>query len=300
MKKIFMAALTLVMAVFASCTNEDLNVENNDVKVNFTVAEKVGFGADSRAVKSGWANNDEILIVFQTQDKSWLDFSNNKNFITLTKTDEGWTVDYSECPEISSLSNGKEFLAIHHPGNMEFGDKNGVGNGTYLSTYQSGYEYLSYQGVYTISGSEILLGTINMSRPSSSFQISVKITDGTENSDYTMGIISKTNDLALIQCFSNLFVMPGTNSSQFSGNDGYQANYVTIENDKVFNFRGYRSDSEIKSISVKRTNGTFYYNLDEKKISDLQGKAWILPELKINGSNDVEEGCQWIKATTEE
>jgi len=289
------------MAVFASCTNEDLNVENNDVKVNFTVAEKPGFDADSRAVKSGWANNDGILIVFQTQDKTWLDFSGNKNFLKLTKTDEGWTVDFSKCPEISNLSSGREFLAIHHPGNMVFGDKNGAGNGIYLSSYISGYEYLSYQGTYTISGNEILLGTISMSRPSSSFQISVKITDGTDDSDYKMGIINKANGLAHIQCFSELFVMPGTNSSQFYGNDGYQANYVTIETDKVFNFRGYRADTEIESISITRTNGTFYYNLEgEKKISDLQGKAWILPELKINGSNDVEEGCQWIKATTEE
>ena len=52
MKKVLMAAMTLVMAVFASCTNEDFNVENTGVKVNFTVAEKDGFGADSRAVKS--------------------------------------------------------------------------------------------------------------------------------------------------------------------------------------------------------------------------------------------------------
>jgi hypothetical protein len=116
-----------------------------------------------------------------------------------------------------------------------------------------------------------------------------------------MGIINKANGLAHIQCFSDLFVMPGTNSSQFYGNDGYEANYVTIETDKVFNFRGYRADTEIESISVTRTNGTFYYVLEEaKKISDLQGKAWILPELKINGSNLVEEGCEWIKATREE
>ena len=302
MKKIFMAALTLVMAVFASCNNEDLNIENNDVKVNFTVAYKAGFEAGTRAVKNDWENNDEILIVFQTQGKTWLDFSGNKNFLKLTKTDEGWTVDDSKCPEISNLSSGKEFLAIHHPGNMEFGDKTSTGSGTYLSSYKSGYEYLSYQGIYTISGNEILLGTISMSRPSSSFQISVKITDGTGNSDYTMGIINKANSLPHNQCFSDLYVVPLTNSSQISGNDnGSLANYVTIETDKVFNFRGNKPETEIEWISVNKTNGTFYYKLSEAKtISDLQGKAWYLPELKVNGSNGIEEGCPWKRLMNEE
>ena len=68
MKKVLMAAMTLVMAVFASCTNEDLKVENNDVKVNFTVAEKPSFDADGRAVKTGWEAGDEILIALYCSD----------------------------------------------------------------------------------------------------------------------------------------------------------------------------------------------------------------------------------------
>ena len=79
MKKIFMAAMTLVMAVFASCSNEDLNVENNDVKVNFTVAEKPGFDADSRSVKTGWDNGDQILVVFRDADGFWLDAFDDAN-----------------------------------------------------------------------------------------------------------------------------------------------------------------------------------------------------------------------------
>ena len=79
MKKVLMAAMTLVMAVFASCTNEDLKVENNDVKVNFTVAEKPGFDAVSRSVKKGWDNGDQILVVFRGAEGSWLDAFDDAN-----------------------------------------------------------------------------------------------------------------------------------------------------------------------------------------------------------------------------
>ena len=42
MKKVFMAALALTMAVFVSCSKDDFNVENNDVKeIGLIVPERI-------------------------------------------------------------------------------------------------------------------------------------------------------------------------------------------------------------------------------------------------------------------
>lgn len=66
MKKIFMAAMALVMAVFTSCSKDDVQLErNNELKVTFNVVDKVGFDTDTRAVKTGWEAGDEVLIVMQ-------------------------------------------------------------------------------------------------------------------------------------------------------------------------------------------------------------------------------------------
>ena len=166
-----MAAMTLVMAVFASCSNEDLNVENNDVKVKFTVAEKPGFDADSRSVKTGWDNGDQILVVFRDADGFWLDAFDDANTLRLTKTAEGWTADKSKI-DISKLGSSDDYMAIYYPGEVSFAESD-VEYMLYFDTYKGG-EYLSAEGTYTVNGSDIELGTIRMTRDEDMYQISVK------------------------------------------------------------------------------------------------------------------------------
>lgn len=184
MKKIFMAAMTLVIAVFASCSNEDLNVENNDVKVKFTVAEKPGFDADSRSVKKGWDNDDQILVVFRDADGFWLDAFGDDNTLKLTKTAEGWTADYSKI-DIAKLASSAEYHAIYYPGEVSFA-KSDVDYMLYFDTYKGG-EYLSAEGTYTVNGSNIELGTISMTRDEDMYQISVKDL-ASESGNWTMSL----------------------------------------------------------------------------------------------------------------
>lgn len=184
MKKIFMAAMTLVMAVFASCSNEDLNVENNDVKVKFTVAEKPGFDADSRSVKTGWDNDDQILVVFRDADGFWLDAFNDANTLKLTKTADGWTADKSKI-DISKLESSNNYKAIYYPGEVSFAESDESGL-LYFDTYKGG-EYLSAEGTYTVNGSDIELGTISMTRDMYMYQISVKGL-ASESGNWTMSL----------------------------------------------------------------------------------------------------------------
>ena len=173
MKKVLMAAMTLVMAVFASCTNEDLNVENNDVKVNFTVAEKVGFGADSRAVKTGWEDGDEILIVLYSSG-GWYN-EDGYNYMKLKYDGSAWTTDLTSLDQ-ARLLNGQKYMAIYHPGTITVGEQEGSPGYYKLSGYKGG-EHLLFAGdavKYTYEGASIDLGTIAFERYVQDFQISVK------------------------------------------------------------------------------------------------------------------------------
>ena len=184
MKKVFMAALALTMAVFVSCSKDDLNVENNDVKVSFAVAEKPSFDAVTRSVKKGWDNGDQILVVFRDADGFWLETMNDENTLKLTKTADGWSTDKSKL-DISKLGNSEDYKAIYYPGEVSFADSD-VNYMLYFDTYKGG-EYLSAEGTYTVNGSEIELGTISMTRDEYMYQISVKGL-ASESGDWTMSL----------------------------------------------------------------------------------------------------------------
>ena len=179
-----MAALALTMAVFVSCSKDDFNVENNDVKVNFTVAEKPSFDAVTRSVKKGWDNGDQILVVFRDADGFWLDAFDDANTLRLTKTAEGWTADKSKI-DISKLGSSDDYKAIYYPGEVSFAESD-VEYMLYFDTYKGG-EYLSAEGTYTVNGSEIELGTIRMTRDENMYQISVKGL-ASESGNWTMSL----------------------------------------------------------------------------------------------------------------
>ena len=166
-----MAALALTMAVFVSCSKDDFNVENNDVKVSFAVAEKPSFDAVTRSVKKGWDNGDQILVVFRDADGFWLDAFDDANTLKLTKTADGWTADKSKI-DISKLGSSDDYKAIYYPGEVSFAELDESGF-LYFDTYMGG-EYLSAEGTYTVNGSDIELGTISMTRDEDMYQISVK------------------------------------------------------------------------------------------------------------------------------
>ena len=66
MKKLFMVAMAIVVATgFVACTKDDASAPT--YKVEFTVGEKGGFEAGSRAVKTAWAAGDQIMVAFMPQ-----------------------------------------------------------------------------------------------------------------------------------------------------------------------------------------------------------------------------------------
>lgn len=283
MKKVLMAAMTLVMAVFASCTNEDLKVENNDVKVNFTVAEKPGFDAVSRSVKKGWDNGDQILVVFKNAGGIfWLDAFDDANTLKLTKTAEGWTADKSKI-DITKLASSADYHAFYYPGEVSFAESD-VENMLYFDTYMGG-EYLSAEGTYTVNGSDIELGTISMTRDEYMYQISVEGL-ASESGNWTMTIQREEgstfyeNHLAV-----GKLRVPTTTYNPSSDNVYNNAGGVKYDGDVQFCFlKNTGNNNPAQLISLSNGTDTYEYQLTNQRFTG--GATYLLPEL----SND-----KWVR-----
>ena len=275
MKKVFMAALALTMAVFVSCSKDDLNVENNDVKVSFAVAEKPSFDAVTRSVKKGWDNGDQILVVFRDADGFWLETMNDENTLKLTKTADGWSTDKSKL-DISKLGNSEDYKAIYYPGEVSFAESDESGF-LYFDTYKGG-EYLSAEGTYTVNGSEIELGTISMTRDEYMYQISVKGL-ASESGDWTMSLQRGSGLTFMDKHLASGKLRVATNAYNPNSENVYNnAGGVKYAGDVQFCFRV--NDANInpaKLILLSNGTDTYEYRLSNQFF--VGGTAYLLPAL---------------------
>lgn len=270
-----MAAMTLVMAVFASCSNEDLNVENNDVKVKFTVAEKPGFDADSRSVKKGWDIGDQILVVFRDADGFWLETMNDENTLKLTKTADGWSTDKSKL-DISKLGNSDDYKAIYYPGEVSFAESDESGF-LYFNTYKGG-EYLSAEGIYTVNGSDIELGTISMTRDEDMYQISVKGL-ASESGNWTMSLQKGAGSQFMDKHLASGKLRVATNAYNPNALNVFEnAGGVKYDGDVQFCFLLNSSNiNPAKLIVLSNGTDTYEYKLSNQFF--IGGATYLLPEL---------------------
>ena len=276
MKKVFMAALALTMAVFVSCSKDDLNVENNDVKVNFTVAEKPSFDAVTRSVKKGWDNGDQILVVFRDADGFWLDAFDDANTLRLTKTAEGWTADKSKI-DISKLGSSDDYKAIYYPGEVSFAssDESGI---LYFDTYKGG-EYLVAEGTYTVNGSEIELGTINMTRDEYMYQISVKGL-ASESGEWALTIQNSSGGVFFDKHLAGgQLKVPTTTYGPNAETVYANAGGVKYGEDVQFCFiKNTSNNNAAKQFELSNGTNTYVYTLASSTVS-VGGTAYLLPAL---------------------
>lgn len=276
MKKVFMAALALTMAVFVSCSKDDLNVENNDVKVNFTVAEKPSFDAVTRSVKKGWDNGDQILVVFNKAAGSWLDAFDDANTLKLTKTADGWTADKSKI-DIADLSASADYKAIYYPGEVSFAESD-VEYMLYFDTYKGG-EYLVAEGTYTVNGSEIELGTISMTRDEYMYQISVKGL-ASESGEWALTIQNGSGDVFYDKHLAGgkLRVPTTTYGPQVEAVYA-NAGGVKYGEDVQFCFiKNLGNNNAAKQFELSNGTNTYVYTLASATVS-IGGTAYLLPAL---------------------
>ena len=191
MKRMIIAAALLIVAAGCSKLNDTDTVENTDVKIEFTIAEKPGFGAQTKALKTSWAVGDKIAIALKpSSSENILSEKISKSehsgiAILLEYTESGWTATEKIVP--APGTNGT-FYAVHHRGEMKvnFSVIGAVtpANSYKLSGYQGG-ELMSFTGSYSVADNgNITLGAITMALDSRLMQVSTaEILEGHENMD---------------------------------------------------------------------------------------------------------------------
>jgi len=178
MKKIIIAAFA-ACALLAACTEkESAPVQNNDVKVVFEIADKAGFGQDTKAVKAAWAAGDQILVIFRANDgvnqgQGFLTDDCEVNTLRFVYDGSAWGLQDNNVSDLAQLGSSGQYFAIHH---RVFGEDDIVFSGTdcVLTNYEGG-ELLQATDSYTVSDGVLTLATVKMGMAlyGEQFQISV-------------------------------------------------------------------------------------------------------------------------------
>lgn len=303
MKKILMAVVALAVMGFVGCQKDD-NAIDNKVKVNFTVADKASFDNGSRAVKSDWAVGDEILIIFEGSE-GWLDFTSHANTLKLKKTADGWNAIDTNLPALANLADGKKFYAIYNTGEISLGDMRDATTyyTAYINSYSTAYsnrqgmEYMYCSGTYTLSGSEINLGSITMARPSKMFQISVdNLCNEPKVYDWMMVLYDEEgNYIRDTNCEAiYLYCLAPKGDMSIVGERNRVITYgVDIDGDKVFYINNMNSEATVKYININFGSTSYFYEITPKNISDFFGKAWLLPAINMNDDGSLKAESAW-------
>ena len=284
MKRIFFAAMAAV-ALLAGCAKSEDAPEARKLNIVFSVADKDSYGADTKAVKQGWSVNDEILIVFEAETYNWLDPSFNDNTVLLVYNGEGWYVSNQDANLIYNLRTSSSwFYAVHHPGTIYLGNKDGEGKNAF-QTYNGG-EYLTADGEWTLDGDNLILGEINMKRRSDMFQISVQdLAD--EAGNWTLSIFNDEGtaqgmDITHMNSDVGLYLMEdkvGIKTKTYDAATG-----VKIDGDVAFSFILDGTNSNVDYFNFELTNGTDRYEMTLTATDGLLqgGKAYLMPNIDSN------------------
>ena len=191
MKKYIAFAAVVMMMAAAGCQKmNDIQTEDQNMKVEFTVAEKPSFGADTKAVKTSWAVGDKIAIalkpssaenvLYETKTIGKNSHIYSSHAIILELTESGWKAE----SKITPPEGNGTYYAIHHRGTIASTVTNNPGSQFNLTGYKGG-ELMSFIGPYSANNNGIInLGTISMALDSRLMQVSTaEILEGNENTD---------------------------------------------------------------------------------------------------------------------
>lgn len=177
-KYIAFAAVAMMMAAAGCQKMNDIQTEDQNMKVEFTVADKPSFGADTKAVKTSWAVGDQIAIalkpssaenvLYETKTVSKYGHIYSSSAIILELTESGWKAE----SKITPPEGNGTYYAIHHRGTISATVTNNPASQFNLTEYQGG-ELMSFTGTYNRDSKGINLGAITMALDKRLMQISV-------------------------------------------------------------------------------------------------------------------------------
>ncbi|MBO7260378.1 MAG: hypothetical protein J6U97_02670 [Bacteroidaceae bacterium] len=182
-RNLFIAVMTLVLTV-TGCSKVDTPAADNDLKFVFEMADKDGFGADTKAVKTGWADGDQVVILFKPEGQGQCLITQNPGSQmkypkcvrgTFDGKDDEWNFALENFLLVGNLGAGGTYYAIHHRGdvNLEHRTEVEIGIDCFPLNYYEGGELLSYVGNYTVTGNVVNFGVIRMTLDPRLFQVSI-------------------------------------------------------------------------------------------------------------------------------
>lgn len=315
---LFLAAMA-VAVVAIGCTKDEVfdTPQVSDYAVEFNVADKGGFDAATRAVKTAWAAGDQIAI-FCRPGGSGDYVSDNAKIIYLKYDGSAWSASPVSAALVAEMKSFGQFSAIHH----RVGSDENITLENYgtFETYNGG-EILYYAGSYTTADGVISLGSITMSLfPSESytagrlFQVSVPGLDAADgwimaiaNDNYTPSESNVTdyNQLAHYATYSGLFRFVA-NSGMIGSWGGSCEDYsecTCVQNGDDISFV-FERVNDLENVDANKkyhfylTNGTdvYTYTIDRgaydgaKYEKNLEiGHAYLLPAISNWTNRNVAE-----------
>lgn len=278
MKRMFFAVMAVVI-LFTGCVKDHEVSKDNKVNVVFSVADKVSYGVDTKAVKQEWKVGDEIIIVFECETSDWLDPSENQNTVLLAYNGEDWYVANVDDNLINNLrTSSSYFYAVHYPGTIMLGNKGNDGKIPFV-TYKGG-EYLTADGEWHLQGNDLILDTINLKRRADMFQISVQDL-ATDQGDWTLSILndgtSQDVDITHMNSYVGMYIHE--DKVGMTAPQDHQASGVKIGDDIAFTFILDGPSENVNIFTFELSNGTDKYELDVNNINNRfqGGKAYLLP-----------------------
>lgn len=284
MKRIFFAAIAAAV-LLTGCAKNDDAPDTRKLNIVFSVADKVPYGADTKALKQGWGYADEIIIVFDAETDNWLDPSGNDNTVLLVYDGEGWYVADKDDNLVNGLrTDSGWFYAVHYPGTIMLGDQDGEGKTSFL-TYKGG-EYLTADGEWTLEGNNLILGEINMERRADMFQISVQDLADQEG-NWTLSIFNQdgtSQDVEITHLNSGVGLYLMEDEVGIKSKASEAAAGVKIGDDVAFSFILDGTNSNVDYFDFELTNGTVSYVMELTATDGLLqgGKAYLMPNINSN------------------
>ena len=311
MKNILWTVLAVAMTA-AGCAKQDAPVESKDYKIEFSVAEKNGFGPATKAVKTTWAAGDQIAIFCQPGGTGNY-IADNAKLVYLKFDGTSWTASSVSQELATVLGTEGKFTAIHY---RVADDENiSLKNDNETFANYNGGEILICKSAYTTSAETISFGEIAMTFESdksygagAQFQVSVKNLDA--SGGWTMGIandlytpsaanISSSSQLAHEGTYSGLwrFITNNGNIGTWGGNFAAYRECACVQNGYDISFV-FMWDGDLEHVTYNAyyhfylTNGTDVYTYTVNRGTYAGGKyeknleighAYVLPAITEEG-----------------
>ena len=311
MKNILWTVLAVAMTA-AGCAKQDAPVESKDYKIEFSVAEKNGFGPATKAVKTTWAAGDQIAIFCQPGGTGNY-IADNEKLVYLKYDGTSWTASSVSQELATALGTDGNFTAIHY--RVTNGDNVSLKNDNETFANYNGGEILICKSAYTTSAEKISFGEIAMTLEPNKYQVSgqlfqVSVKDLQASDGWTMGIangnyfpgvdnVTSKDQLAHEGTYPGIWRLItnsgfigtwGGNFSTYSEcacvQNGYDISFVFMRNDDL------GSEPENATYHFYLTNGTdvYTYTVDRGTYADGKyeknleiGHAYVLPAINEAG-----------------